>query len=147
LLVEALLLKGARLRSAGLGHAELGRAVLRSVGVSDGHAVPVPVPVAGGRAGELRLIARIPRLVPVRGRAVPGGGYRGRLVRSGLRLLRAILRPAIRPALLRSTILRPARLRSATVLAALLLTHMLLALGLLHCRLLLPKTRRKLRRL
>jgi hypothetical protein len=57
---------------------------------------------------------------------VPGGGYRGRLVRSGLRLL---------PGLLRSAILRP----------ALLLTHMLLALGLLHRRLLMPKTRRKLR--
>jgi hypothetical protein len=166
LLRPAMLLRRTLLRSAGPGRAELGRAVLRAVGVGGGHAVPVS---GGDLAGELRLVTRVPHLVALHGRAVPGGGYRGRLLRSGLRLrwlpadllpgsllprnllsghllrgrllLPALLEPTagLLPALLEPTAgLLPALLGPAMLLACLLLSR-----GLLHRGLLRPEPGRK----
>jgi len=116
LLLRAALLRGTLLGPAGPGRAELGRAVLRPVGVSGGHAVPV---CGRDLAGELRLVTRVPHLVAVHGRAVPGG-YRGWLVRSGLRLLPAGLLPGnllsgnlLSGHLLRGGLLGPSRLGAA----------------------------------
>lgn len=165
LLLRSALLRGALLGPAGLGRAELGRAVLRPVGVGGGHAVPV---CGRGLAGELRLVTRVPHLVAVHGRAVPGG-YRGWLLRSGLRLLPAgllprsllsgsllsghllhagLLRPSLlKPSLLGAALLGPALLGSPLLGAALLLARLLLSCGLRHRALLRPEPGRKLLRL
>lgn len=145
LLLAAWLLRGARLRCTELRSGELGR-VLCPVGVARSQAVPVAGRGWTGRTGEMRLIAPVPLLVAVDRRAMPGG-YRGRLLRSGARALRAGLLPgSCRPLL-------PARLPSSAQLPRLLLSagllhrSLLLSAGLLHRSVLLPEPGRKRLRL
>lgn len=140
LLLAAWLLRDARLRCAELRSAELGR-VLCPVGVARSQAVPVAGRGWTGRPGEMRLIAPVPLLVAVDRRAMPGS-YRGRLLRSGARALRAGLLPgSCRPLL-------PARLPSSAQLPRLLLSRsLLLSAGLLPRSVLLPEPGRKRLRL